>query len=132
MSKILSKIAPKMGVLALDANAISRDPEVVRAYAEDPLVFHDKTPARLGAELLSAMFRIEEEAGKIMLPMIVVQGGKDVLVDPRGAQMLFDLVSSKNKKIKIYDEMYHEVFNEPDREIVLKDVEDWLADLLGP
>ena len=131
IGKILSKIAPKTGVLALDATAISRDPAVVGAYVNDPLVFHGKTPARLGAELLSAMMRITAEAGKISLPIIIVQGSKDVLVDPSGAQMLYDKAGSKDKTLKIYDGFYHEVFNEPERERVLKDVEDWLQSHLN-
>lgn len=126
MAKLLSKIAPKMGLLALDVNAISRDPEVVEAYANDPLVFHGKTPARLGAEVLSAMLRITAEADKITLPFIVVQGSEDQLVDPSGAEMLFDLASSEDKTLKIYDGLYHEVFNEPEHEMVLSDVENWL------
>jgi alpha-beta hydrolase superfamily lysophospholipase len=126
MAKILSKIAPKMGLLALDVNGISRDPDVVEAYVNDPLVFHDKTPARLGAELLSAMLRVTEEVGKITLPFIVLQGSEDSLVEPSGAQMLYDKASSNDKTLKIYEGLYHEVFNEPERDQVLKDVEDWL------
>ena len=115
-----------MGVMALDVNGISRDPEVVDAYVNDPLVFHGKTPARIGAELLSAMMRITAEAGKLTLPLIIVQGAEDILVEPSGAQMLYDKASSEDKTLRIYDGMYHEVFNEPDREQVLKDVENWL------
>jgi len=126
LGKVLSRIAPKMGLLALDVNGISRDPEVVEAYVNDPLVFHGKTPARLAAELLSAMVRITSEAGKITLPIIIVQGAEDILVDPSGAQMLYDMAGSEDKTLKIYDGLYHEVFNEPDRDIVLKDVENWL------
>ncbi len=127
LSKVLSKVAPKMGLLALDVNTISRDPEVVDAYINDPLVFHGKTPARLAAEVLSAMLRITAEASKITLPILVVQGSEDKLVDPSGAQMLYDKASSKDKTLKIYDGLYHEVFNEPEHNQVLKDVEDWLA-----
>ncbi|MGD8458181.1 MAG: lysophospholipase [Anaerolineales bacterium] len=126
MGKILSKIAPKVGVLVLEVEGISRDPKVVEAYINDPLVFHGKTPARLGAELLSAMIRITAEADKIRLPIIIVQGEEDILVEPSGAQMLYDKVSSVDKTLKIYDGMYHEVFNEPDRARVLKDVGAWL------
>lgn len=126
MSKILSKLAPKMGVIALDVDGISRDPEVVEAYVNDPLVFHGKTPARLGAELLSAIQRITAEAGNITLPFIVVQGAEDSIVDPSGAQMLYDKASSEDKTLKIYDELYHECFNEPERDRVLRDVENWL------
>ena len=127
MGKILSKIAPKMGILALDVNAISKDPDVVKAYVNDPLVFHGKTPARLAAEMLSAMMRVTTEASKIRLPIILVHGSEDVLADPAGSQMLYDEASSEDKTLKIYDGLYHEVFNEPERDQVLKDVEDWLA-----
>ena len=126
MAKILSKVAPKMGVQALDFNAISRDPKVVEAYVNDPLVFHGKTPARLGAELLSALARISAEASKIKIPFILVQGAEDLLVDPEGAQEFYDMASSEDKTLKIYDGLYHEVFNEPEREMVLTDVETWL------
>jgi len=127
MGKVLSVVAPKMGVLALDASAISRDPDVVEAYENDPLVFHGKTPARLAAEMLQAMQRVTAEAHKIRLPFIVLQGSEDKLVDPGGAQMLYDRVSSEDKTLKIYDGLYHEVFNEPERDQVLEDVEAWLA-----
>jgi alpha-beta hydrolase superfamily lysophospholipase len=127
MGKILSALAPKMGLLPVVANSISRDPEVVKAYINDPLVFHGKTPARLAAELLKAMLRVTAEAGKITLPVIVLQGSEDKLVDPRGAQTLYDRAGSKDKTIKIYEGLYHEVFNEPERGRVLKDVEAWLA-----
>jgi alpha-beta hydrolase superfamily lysophospholipase len=127
MGKILSAIAPKAGLLALDATGISRDPAVVQAYVNDPLVFHGKTPARLAAEMLRALQRVTAEVSKITLPFIVVQGTADKLVDPAGAQLLNEQAGSKDKTIKLYKDYYHEVFNEPGREVVLKDVEDWLA-----
>ena len=127
MGKILSVLAPKMGLLTLDVNGISRDREVVEAFVNDPLVFHDKTPARLTAELMKAMLHVTAKADKISLPFIVLQGSEDKLVDPGGAQMLYDRASSTDKTIRIYEGLYHEVFNEPERARVLKDVETWLA-----
>lgn len=126
MSKLMSKIAPKMGVLALDSAFLSKDQEVVQAYDNDPLVFHGKTPARMGAELLSAMTRINTEVAKINLPFFVVQGSEDKLVEPAGAQVLHEKAGSIDKTYKVYQGLYHEVFNEPEREQVLKDVESWL------
>jgi len=127
LSKILSTLAPKMGVLRLDASLLSRDPQVVSAYVNDPLVFHGKTPARLGAELLKAIQRVSAEMEKISLPFIIVQGSEDKLVDPAGAQALYQRASSKDKTIKVYQGLYHEVFNEPERDMALKDIEDWLT-----
>lgn len=127
MGKILSVLAPKAGVLALDAGMISQDPEVVKTYVNDPLVFHSKTPARLAAEMLKAMLRVKAEVNKINLPFIALQGSEDKLVDPAGAQMLYDEATSKDKTLKVYQGFFHEVFNEPGRAQVLKDVETWLA-----
>ena len=127
VGRILAALAPKTRVLGLDAEGICRDPDVVNAYVDDPLVCHGKTPARLAAELLKAMQYVTEEMEKISLPFIVVQGSDDRLVDPGGAQMLYDRASSEDKTIRIYDGLWHEVFNEPERARVLKDVEDWIA-----
>jgi alpha-beta hydrolase superfamily lysophospholipase len=81
--------------------------------------------------MLKAMQRVSAEATKITLPIMVVQGSADRLVDPAGAQMLYDAVSSADKEIRIYDGFYHEVFNEPEHDEVLRDVEIWLAAHLG-
>jgi alpha-beta hydrolase superfamily lysophospholipase len=127
MGKILSAVAPRTGLLALDATGVSRDPEVVKAYVADLLVFHGKTPARLAAEMLGAMQRVTAEAAKITLPFIAVQGGADKLIDPGGAQMLYDKAGSKDKTLKVYEGLYHEVHNEPEREVMFKDLESWLG-----
>jgi acylglycerol lipase len=126
MGKMLSAIAPKAGVIPLNAAGISRDPAVVKAYEDDPLVFHGKTPARLSAEMLKAMMRITAEAGRITLPVFILQGSADKLVDPGDAQLLYDKVSSNDKTLRMYDGLYHEVHNEPEREMMFKDLEAWL------
>jgi len=127
MGKILSVVTPRTRLVTLDANGISRDSEVVKAYVNDPLVFHGKTPVRLGAELLKAMLRVRTEAHRITLPLIILQGSEDRLIDPACGQILYDKAGSKDKTIKVYEGLYHEVFNEPERARVLKDVETWLA-----
>jgi acylglycerol lipase len=126
MGKILSIVAPKAGVLALDATAISCDPAVVKTYVNDPLVFHGKTPARLASEMLKAMQRVTAEVEKITLPFITIQGGADKLVDPGGAQMLYDRAGSKDKTLNVYPGLFHEVHNEPDCNTMFKDMETWL------
>jgi len=130
--RILSVLMPKVGVLGLDARGISRDPAVVAAYVNDPLVFTGKATARLGAEMLKAMQRITAEANRIRLPLLILQGGADKLVDPAGARMLHDLAGSADKTLKIYEGLYHEVYNEPERDQVLRDVESWLETHLPP
>lgn len=127
LAKLLGQILPKLGLQGVDASAVSSDPQVVKDYINDPLVYHGKTTARLGAVLLGSIQRVTAEAGTLRLPFIVVQGSADTLVDPDGARMLYDKASSHDKTIKIYDGYLHEVFNEPGRARVLQDVETWLG-----
>jgi alpha-beta hydrolase superfamily lysophospholipase len=126
LGKVLSKIAPKAGVLGLDANGVSKDPAVVEAYINDPLVFHGKTTARLSAALLDKVFWVNENMETITTPLLIVHGGEDKLANPKAAQLLYDHASSKDKTLKVYDGLHHEVFNEPEREQVLGDVSAWL------
>ncbi len=127
MGRVLSRLAPKAGVIALDATGVSRDPAVVQAYVSDPLVFHGKTPARLSAEMLRAMQRVTAEAGKITLPVMLLQGSADRMVNPGDARFLYDAIGSADKTLKVYEGLYHEAHNEPERGTVLRDVEAWLA-----
>jgi acylglycerol lipase len=124
--KVFSILMPGFGLIGLDASHVSRDPAVVQAYIDDPLVFSGKTTARLAAELLKAMQRVSSESEKITLPILILHGGDDKLVDPASAQMLYDKVTSQNKTLKIYDHLYHEIINEPERDTVLADMEKWL------
>jgi alpha-beta hydrolase superfamily lysophospholipase len=127
LGRLLSKVAPKAGLTALDPAGVSKDPEVVKAYVDDPLVYNGKITARLAAEMLASMERAVAEADAIMLPVLIVQGGADSMIDPEGAQILHDKIGSEDKTLKVYDGLYHEVFNEPEHPEVLAFVEGWLA-----
>jgi alpha-beta hydrolase superfamily lysophospholipase len=132
VGKVLSALMPKAGLIQLDAEGVSRDPAVVEAYVSDPLVHTGKTTARLAAELLRTMQRVTAEADRITGPILILQGGSDKLVDPEGARMLYGKVASADKTIKVYDDLYHEIFNEPEHKQVLGDVETWLEDRVAP
>lgn len=126
IGRMLSALVPRFGLLGLEAEGVCRDPAVVQAYVSDPLVHRGKVTARLAAEMLKAMQFVSIQANQITLPIMIVQGSADRLVDAGGARMLYDTVSSADKEIRVYDGFYHEVFNEPDRERVLRDVERWI------
>ena len=126
MGKIISVIAPKAGLIGLDTSYLSHDKAVVAAYNADPQVFHGKMPARLSAEMLRAMMRVTAEVEKISLPMFILQGSGDTIVDPAGAQMLYEKASSQDKTLNVYEGFYHEVHNELEKEQMFKDLETWL------
>ena len=126
LGQLLSRLLPKAGLMGIDAEAVSRDPAVVQAYDNDPLVYRGKTTARLAAELLKAVRRVNSEAASIDLPLLILQGSEDRLVDPQGSQMLYQAAGSKDKTLKVYQGLYHEVHNEPERDGVFADLETWL------
>jgi acylglycerol lipase len=127
LGKALSVLAPRLGLIAPpEASGVSRDPAVVQAYETDPLVYRGKMTPRLGSEMLKVMRCVATESSRITLPLLILQGSADRLVDPSGAQMLHNRVASPDKRIILYEGLYHEVFNEPEHDQVLKDVETWL------
>ena len=116
-----------MGITIIDASTISQDQAVVEAYVNDPLVYWGKVSARLGAELATVMQKLPHQTPKIALPILIMHGTADRLVSPEGSRAMYAKVSSEDKVLKLYDGFYHEIFNEPKRERVFRDVERWLV-----
>ena len=133
ISKVLSTVAPGLGVYQVDASLISRDPEVVRAYEQDPLVHHGKLPARTVAELTGAVGRFPDEVPALRLPLLVMHGGEDSLTTIAGSRMVHERASSSDKTLEIYDGLRHEILNEPEKERVISEMIEWLdARSAGP
>ncbi len=126
MGRVLSRVAPNTGVLRLPLDRISRDPGVVEAYNADPLVFPTPIRARLGAEMLDAMGRVEAGLPVLRTPLLVMQGTADGLVDPGCGPHVYDRAGSADKTLKMYEGLWHEIFNEPERDHVLDDLTTWL------
>lgn len=126
LSRIVAALAPRLPTVPLDAEAVSRDLEVVARYRSDPLNYLGKVRARMGVQMLRAAELIATELPDTILPILILHGTADRLADPAGSQMIYDRVSSTDKTLRLYDGLYHELFNEPERERVLADVATWL------
>ncbi len=127
LARLLSWVAPNTGVLMLPADAVSRDPEVVRAYQADPLVMHRAIPARTLVELLDAMKTFPALAKLLRLPMLIQHGTADLLVPLAPARDVHQAIGSQYRTFRPYDGLYHEIYNEPEREQVIADLLKWLA-----
>jgi alpha-beta hydrolase superfamily lysophospholipase len=128
MVKLLSSLSPNTGALKLPPTAVSRDPEVVRAYESDPLVFHGAVPARTLAELLQAMQRLQQTAHELRIPVLVQHGTADLLVPLAAVYPTYrQLGVAQSRSLQVYEGLYHEVYNEPERDRVIGDLEAWLA-----
>ncbi|MEM7556198.1 MAG: lysophospholipase [Cyanobacteria bacterium P01_A01_bin.84] len=123
---LLGYLTPKLQTLRLDSNAISRDLEVVKSYNDDALVYHGGTKARTATEIIRATRQIREKMAELNLPLLIMHGTKDILANPEGSRRLFARSNSNDKLLKLYDGLYHEVFNEPEKVQVLADLTKWL------
>lgn len=126
-AKVLGAVLPGLPAQELDVDAISRDPAVVAAYKEDPLVYHGKVPAGIGRALLLVGETMPRRAPALTAPLLVVHGEQDRLISVAGSRRLVECVGSTDVELKVYPGLYHEVFNEPEREQVLDDVVSWIT-----
>ena len=55
-----------------------------------------------------------------------MHGTADQLTLPSGSQWLYDTVASKDKGIRLYEGLYHEIFNEPEASAIYQEVIEWL------
>ena len=112
---MVGSLLPGLPVEDLPADAVSRDPEVVAAYEADPLVHHGKLPAGIAKALIGVGETMPQRAASLTAPLLVVHGGQDKLIPVEGSRRLLECVGPIDAHLKVYPELYHEVFNEPER-----------------
>ena len=128
LARALRRILPRLSLgSGLDPQGLSRDPEVVRRYLEDPLV-HRTMTASLGAEMISAAPRTAARASQVAVPLLLLHGAADPLCAAEGSRRFHAGLRSPGSALRIYPELRHEIFNEPERETVWQDVLTWLEE----
>lgn len=126
LAKILSRVWPTFVLRTqLDVEAISRDPEVVRAYRTDPFI-HKVASARWGAEGIDVVRRVRGNASQIALPVLFIHGGADRLNAASGIAPYAERLSSPDKTVQIYPDAFHEPHNDVDHATVVADVAAWI------
>jgi alpha-beta hydrolase superfamily lysophospholipase len=128
----LSHLAPHAHVLRLRNEDFSRDPAVVEAMNQDPLIAGETQPTRTVAELARADDRLDEDFPLITLPVLILHGTADKVTRPSGSQRFFDTAGSKDKTLKLYDGHYHDLLNDYGREAVMQDIVEWIEARLAP
>lgn len=110
----------------IDPALLSHDPDVVAAYAADPLV-HDRITPRLFTEASHSMGLVFQRADRFDDPILFLLAGDDRIVDTSRTQALARGIPSGEVTIKVYPGMFHEVLNERDRMLVFRDIRNWIA-----
>jgi len=126
LAAFFSRIWPKLRLVRMGCRFISRDPKVIEDFKNDPLAFHGRFPVRTGAEILRVAKSVQHNLEEIRLPILVMHGSGDIVADAAGSRLLYARASSADKTLHLYDGLYHEIFNEPERERVINDLLAWL------
>jgi acylglycerol lipase len=124
--KGISHIAPHLHVFTLKNEDFSRDPAVVEAMNNDPLIKDESQPAETSAELLKAADRLHENFPKFNVPVFIIHGTADKATRPAGSQYFYDHAASADKTLKLYEGHYHDLLNDIDKEIVMADIQSWI------
>lgn len=129
LSKILGGLLPTVTIpTGLDADSLTRNPEIVRAYKEDPLV-HDKATLSAARVGISAVDHAFAHAAEFPIPLLMMHGAVDRVTYPRGSQEFANIVP-ENCTLKVWDGLYHEIHNEPEQAEVFKFMVNWMDELL--
>ena len=127
LGRVASSLVPTLALATeLNADHISRDPAVVKAYRDDPLV-HDQMSARFYTEWQAANQEVLARAAEITVPFLVTHGSDDRIIDPAGSEELYRRATVEGRRLILYPGSYHEPYNDLDREQVFADLAAWLG-----
>lgn len=126
LADMLDKVWPTLRLSNdIAPNHVSRDPVVQAAYIRDPYNF-PKVSVRWFTELLKAMEAAWQKRQQIDLPVLTVQAGADSIIDADAIERFVNELPVADKEYERFEGLYHEVMNEPERDIVLARIGDWL------
>ena len=110
------------------ADVICRDPQVVKLYKEDPLVIKEFTTKLMGEFLIRGVKNLMDNTGNYKYPCLILHGGGDKIVTPDSSKYFYDHISSTDKQLKIYEDLYHEILNEPEKDTIIENIRLWIED----
>lgn len=124
--KGLSHLAPHAHVLNLPKKEFSRDPKVVKALIDDPLLEHEVQPTKTVAEMVRADERLKRDFPLFKLPLLIIHGTKDSVARPEGSQEFYARAGSADKTLKLYEGYFHDPLNDIGKEAVMADIRAWI------
>ena len=130
-ARVLSRIWPWLPLKnEIDTRLISRDAAVVRAYEADPLVYGTISP-RWGMEMLAASERVSGQGGAPRPPLYLMISDADQICDHHASAAVAERWGGPKQVVR-YKGLYHELFNEPEKEEVFTGLSAWLGQLAWP
>ncbi|GMQ11638.1 hypothetical protein CsSME_00054188 [Camellia sinensis var. sinensis] len=105
---------------------VCRDPEALVAKYSDPLVYTGSIRIRTGYEILRITTYLQQNLRRLKVPFLVLHGTTDTITDPEASKKLYEEASSTDKTIKLLQGCLHDLLFEPEREMIVETIIDWL------
>jgi alpha-beta hydrolase superfamily lysophospholipase len=129
LGRAMSRVWPRFSLnVGMDLSGLARDPAVIETVLNDPL-FHRRGTARLSTEVVAAIERVQSNAARMTVPLLILHGSDDRMVPPDGSRTFF----SKLQKPHEYREFagaYHGLLADFGYEQVLEEVTRWMEQRL--
>lgn len=109
---------------------VSRDPTVAQAYDDDALNYHGAMPRDMLEKAAERIESVRSRFGTIAIPILVMHGEQDALAPMQASIDIIAGVSSGDRTLRIWPGLYHEIFNEPERDGVIAEVRRWISERL--
>ena len=94
----------------------------------DPLIANESQPSKTMEQLVIADERLKKEFSLIKLPVLILHGTKDKATKFSGSQFFYDNAGATDKTLKLYEEHYHDLLNDTDKEQVMADIQQWVVE----
>lgn len=127
--KLIGSMPAGMDVHATIPNALGDGvcsvKEVVDWYGKDPYNTQTFTYG-LCYQLTAGIAWLKERLANFSEPCILLHGEKDALVSVQDSYDFFNTIASKDRQLKVYGGLFHEIFNEYCRDEVIDDAISWI------
>lgn len=121
----VGKLLPSLSLSnGLDADDLTHDPVISKAYKTDPLI-HGRITLNTFDLINSSGEWIFNNTDKLKIPLLLMHGNADRITSFDASRQL-SLSNISNCTFLPWEGMFHELHNEPDKDLVLKAITDWI------
>jgi acylglycerol lipase len=107
-------------------DGVCSDIKVIEAYVNDPLV-----EKQISTELINQIYAgvqwLKKHTGNFVGPVLILHGADDGLVSVKDSLDFFEGINSKDKSLRVYANLFHEILNEPCKDEIIADILLWLS-----
>jgi lysophospholipase len=125
--RIFGSILPGLPAQPIDDTEFVREPAAQKELAEDPLIDHSNLPARSAKAALTAIEGLEKRMEEVKVPLLILHGQADKATSVEGSRELAARAGSTDKTLRLYENVYHDLMHEPERDAIIAEVSSWIT-----